>query len=254
MLKGVQAPFDYSLWDADKHQMCVCDSGFEGVDCSLRTCPRGDDPLTPSSGPDSLRWCGGAACVFEVQSFRLSSADDTLYSFTFTDLRNGTHIAYASVNTVTGNPGLVYDEHVATNYAAPETNAGIIMNALRSVPGGLLQSVEVRAYPPAGSPAGTQVSSDDQRTFQVTFTNVFGNLYNLKVATVSGPGFVQSPTAEVVRGNREDTECSGRGICDTSGGLCKCFAGYYGVACEFQNALTASAKSMGGANMGGANY
>lgn len=33
-------------WDADKLYGCVCDVGFKGGDCSLRECPRGDDPLT----------------------------------------------------------------------------------------------------------------------------------------------------------------------------------------------------------------
>jgi hypothetical protein len=36
----------YSLWDADKIYGCVCDEGFEGHDCSLKSCPKGDDPLT----------------------------------------------------------------------------------------------------------------------------------------------------------------------------------------------------------------
>ena len=31
-------------WDADKITGCVCDAGFHGHNCSLRTCPTGDDP------------------------------------------------------------------------------------------------------------------------------------------------------------------------------------------------------------------
>jgi len=36
----------YSLWDASKVQLCKCDGGWEGVDCSQRMCPMGNDPLT----------------------------------------------------------------------------------------------------------------------------------------------------------------------------------------------------------------
>jgi hypothetical protein len=35
-----------NLWSADKFQGCKCDGGWGGNDCSLRQCPRGDDPET----------------------------------------------------------------------------------------------------------------------------------------------------------------------------------------------------------------
>ncbi|KAL4116439.1 hypothetical protein PRIC2_011893 [Phytophthora ramorum] len=46
-IKGT-AGTTYQLWDQEKIMGCVCDGGFEGHDCSLRTCPKGDDPLTPN--------------------------------------------------------------------------------------------------------------------------------------------------------------------------------------------------------------
>lgn len=43
----------YTDWDADMIQGCICDSGWHGVNCSLRTCPLGDDPT--SSGVDEVQ-------------------------------------------------------------------------------------------------------------------------------------------------------------------------------------------------------
>merc|ERR1712146_868221 len=39
----------YYAWDRNKTQTCVCDSGYEGIDCSQRICPSGDDPITRST-------------------------------------------------------------------------------------------------------------------------------------------------------------------------------------------------------------
>jgi len=37
---------DYTSWDRHKTTTCICDPGYENVDCSDRICPRGDDPIT----------------------------------------------------------------------------------------------------------------------------------------------------------------------------------------------------------------
>ncbi len=35
-------------------------------------------------------------------------------------------------------------------------------------------------------------------------------------------------------GNEQGRDCSGRGICDYTRGICKCFTGFYGEACNKQ--------------------
>ena len=41
-------------------------------------------------------------------------------------------------------------------------------------------------------------------------------------------------------GNKCHVECSNRGVCDHSNGICRCFNGFTGVACEVVNALSES--------------
>jgi hypothetical protein len=246
---GVRESFDYNLWDADKSQACVCDPGFSGVDCSQRQCPRGDDPLTTAA-----QWCGNSACAWEVQSFTLSNAGPTTYKLGYVDYLNNTNYAYVTVDVASNPNGLGYIAPASrsTALAGAATVAGQIQAALRAVPGGQLQRVEVYAK-------GSNPSSDDGRTFQVTFVGVPGDVEKLTVDTYSGAGTkwanpddsanynaaVSTATAdsarvvEVSRGNFEAVECSGRGLCDSGNGLCKCFNGFYGAACEYLNALAA---------------
>merc|ERR1719371_114521 len=44
--KAVGVPTWGIHWPWLKYQQCHCDAGYEGDDCSLRRCPRGDDPET----------------------------------------------------------------------------------------------------------------------------------------------------------------------------------------------------------------
>ena len=51
---------------------------------------------------------------------------------------------------------------------------------------------------------------------------------------------VECPSgADVLKGygNEAGRDCSGRGLCDYSAGICSCFHGYYGTKCEYQTVL-----------------
>ena len=61
----IHAPVDYTNWEADKLQSCLCDDGWQGYDCSQRSCPKGKDPTIPTDLSRSLS--GRAHEVFELQ-------------------------------------------------------------------------------------------------------------------------------------------------------------------------------------------
>lgn len=67
----VRPTLDYTGWDADSMQGCVCDYGYSGYDCSRRTCPYGIDPL--SSGTPVLEKltlvCRASSGYFNIQIF-----------------------------------------------------------------------------------------------------------------------------------------------------------------------------------------
>jgi hypothetical protein len=46
LAKELSSVGSYTAWEADRVQVCVCDAGYTGNDCSQRVCPFGDDPET----------------------------------------------------------------------------------------------------------------------------------------------------------------------------------------------------------------
>eukprot|EP00638_Chattonella_subsalsa_P004833 CAMPEP_0117739494 /NCGR_PEP_ID=MMETSP0947-20121206/3781_1 /TAXON_ID=44440 /ORGANISM="Chattonella subsalsa, Strain CCMP2191" /LENGTH=726 /DNA_ID=CAMNT_0005555431 /DNA_START=640 /DNA_END=2820 /DNA_ORIENTATION=+ len=59
---------DYSNWDADVIQGCVCDYGYFGYDCSLRECPRGDNFMTTGQRNEKMKLqCNATSGTFYIQ-------------------------------------------------------------------------------------------------------------------------------------------------------------------------------------------
>ena len=62
-------PVIYDGWDADKVHGCDCDDGWEGSSCSRRSCPKGDDPITPGLAESQVIECtctGSCAGTFRI--------------------------------------------------------------------------------------------------------------------------------------------------------------------------------------------
>jgi hypothetical protein len=81
--------FDSVKWDAKKTRQCMCDRGWEDVDCSKRMCPKGDDPLTN---------CDTKNQKDDVQLIMFFGHDeydiinnDQYFTLTFTDMFNGNY-------------------------------------------------------------------------------------------------------------------------------------------------------------------
>jgi hypothetical protein len=59
------------------------------------------------------------------------------------------------------------------------------------------------------------------------------NYFGTAVTLVAKEGITGKTTLD----RTEASTCAGRGLCDEGTGLCKCFTGFRGLACEFQEAL-----------------
>ena len=86
----------YDLWDARTSRVCRCDAGYTGADCSLRQCPRGDDPMTNYTVYIGTAAVDDPTAVHivqkdEVQRIRVDGVSDVSGTFTLThvDALNG---------------------------------------------------------------------------------------------------------------------------------------------------------------------
>jgi hypothetical protein len=114
----------YSSWEAKRIQVCVCDGGYSGVDCSGRLCPFGDDPETVCSSKQR-----------QIQKVTLDFG-----------------LALPPLGTLVGDQLSLIFQHVdGTNYSTPSissiftANSGAInlMKALKSLPSFAVSDVSV---------------------------------------------------------------------------------------------------------------
>ena len=197
--------FDYTDWDADMVQACICDAGWEGYDCStMNLCPKGDDPLTQGQ-------------VNEMQILECTCSDGTCDTETFRLGFRRTGI-FETVEW-TGD--------ISALATASEFEEALV--ALKSIDGVFLQVGGL-----AASSVDPICDSSGEST-GITFTHTPGNLEPLMAVSTSGSlvldvlvdGELSTMTGgadqiQSVTGTREYITCSGRGYC-VDGEYCSCF-------------------------------
>lgn len=217
------APYYYG-WDTSKQQGCVCDAGYEGADCSLRQCPRGDNVLTVNTAPAAF-----------VQTITIASTGDFVAAadeivLTFTTLEGA---AYTTTPIkVTGTLDVT---QIGNN----------IQTALTSLPNHAIPTVTVSVTRNAGVSLVIAVTFSDaattgvQNPLQVGFTGCRRAGCAPYYLGVQGTAATTGVTASIAVNapTSESAICSEHGVCDTATGLCKCFHGYYDLNCNEQTVL-----------------
>lgn len=180
-----------TVWDVDKIYGCMCDSAHEGYDCSLKSCPRGDDPLTTGQ-------------VNEIQLLKCAAIGGTFL---------------LSYNGVSTKP-IPYDASAATVQAALLTIVQITaVKVTFSIPTGIVCQ-----------PATNVVQIEFLQQFGplnpiVADASGLGRGGVISIAADGLTSFADS-AAKVfvsVKGTKESDTCSNRGLCTVSDGTCTCF-------------------------------
>jgi hypothetical protein len=163
---GITSPYEYRLWDADQNSACVCDPGYSGIDCSLRDCPKGDDPLTTTKAT-----CGGRACQDEVQSFSVDGSQRTSPGTYYLTVRDYTGVTFKTEEFKLYTDSSSNDPDWADHKIA---NENAVKTALESLPNNITGTVVVSS-PSSGYGSGGS-SAKDQYRMSVTFVGKSGNV------------------------------------------------------------------------------
>jgi len=229
---AVLASITTQYWDRDKTMRCLCDRGYTGPSCSERMCPHGDDVLTVCSTSSN----------FDVQviSFtdpsgawatqQASSEVPLYYTLTFTDVFSG-----------------VYTTKPISLSMSEDRNAQEAQAALEALPNSVFPTVQVESDIASLT---VTVSFTDSATSGLQNT-LSANILVAEEACSEGghaPLYYNDPDLSDVTVSvhhqdlsddsstyEENAPCGNRGICDTQTGICQCFEGHTGEACQLQS-------------------
>ena len=208
----------YANWDKDSTTMCVCDTGFTGADCSLRICPKGDDPLTPvgqyrsvviSTGATSGLLAGYFNFKFLGESIRFPANSSAWQAEKcVTDLQSLANVEKVSCVRDAANPDTLGANYTITFVSYP------------------VLPYENNIFSHSGSASLNQMSCDVSEMTNTGAVNPHCSIFD-----VANSGIY------------EYAMCSNRGLCDVSTGLCSCYGGFTGINCATSTQSVATSFS-----------
>lgn len=233
--------FDNQDWDQKKSRQCVCDAGYSGVDCSERMCPRGDDPITTCGVNDANSPNDAGISYHTVQTITFNANCDTgkFFALTYKDSYGGEWVTRPispacsaldmSDDSLNGNAKSTCED---IKTALTELPNFIIPNVTSSFTGQLSGeftcSIGFTDAANSGLQAELEIEDYDHDSANMQPRYSGGNLESqIEIE-------IDSTHHQSGGSYTENHECSNRGLCDHSTGLCSCFQGYTGESCHEQ--------------------
>jgi hypothetical protein len=184
-------PNNPATWDSDQMFGCLCSENFEGYNCNLKSCPKGDDPNTQHQ-------------LNELQQMSCTdSNDDGSFQLGF----RGQFVSVDATNTAAqlevALNGLATIESVTVSYADPDIFVGS----------------------PNLDADALQICRASEGLINVEFMSPTGNVPEMSILNSVGIDGTLSITT-IQDGTKEYITCSGRGLCNHLTGLCSCATGY----------------------------
>lgn len=206
------SPYTYSAWDKDSSAVCNCDSGFFGPDCSLKMCPKSDDPVSLNSlwrqirlsvSTTSAPFTGVMRVMFFGRSSYINIANPSDLNCAQSLVRSGSFKTVDCKYSPISSTSLQFDITIKEWPLIPVEN-------------------NLRTH--FGNPPLSEFYCDNSLTSSSTVC-----------------AFSDLATTDI----REYNYCSNRGLCNFKTGVCKCSKGFGGLVCnENMNSFTAISNKL----------
>jgi hypothetical protein len=202
------ANFPYAVnWDSDKILGCDCDVGSEGFDCSKRSCPRGDDPLTT-----------GQADEVQLLTCTMASPSSTTY---FTLAIDGETTVRVPTN---GQANDLKSALEALIGSVQVTRAPVGVDLSLCTSAGALHSVTfIQRH---GDVPQLRVNVDVSQTAPGATIEVVDASTSNSSITIDHPAGAVNGQFTASVGSKEWGVCSNRGVCNEAAGVCVCYTGF----------------------------
>ena len=197
-----------TTWDATRIHHCVCDEGYHGYDCSLRSCPIGDDPGTWAQKTEQQI----IKCIADSGTFSIAFRDERSEEIPF-------NASVANITTMLSKMKTINKPHIQIlDINITYSNVSTPIDGPVCDPLGMhyLKIDFIRNH-------GDLPSLSTNSSLRLSSGSPVLRLYN-----ETGAIFNNNTELVVRDGNTETDVCSNRGLCLTLTGECQCFSNFLG--------------------------
>jgi len=273
--KSEAKTFDYRNWDTKKARGCVCDATYGDFDCSKKMCPYGTDVLDfrlnsvydANYQIQKIKFVAQSGNILSLKgrSFALQFVSKLNETFStipivFPDVTLATQNSAAATaaiadtvsdiqlallqlpNRVIDGVGVSYLNGASPSVAAPAAATGeASFNFLITFTGASVQGPQHPLVVLADECQRGCTPQVDGLMLQTTLTvDTDSKTTETKASAVYEGDYITQQSGKGLQSGKVDYnsyECGRRGKCDYTTGLCACFNGYTGEACNIQTTL-----------------
>lgn len=198
----------YTSWEIPKMYSCKCDSGYKGIACEERECPIGADPLVSDPLNMTINYILAEENGKVINDCKWYSIRYTYDGLTY----ETTEIRARGTNPLKKAAQIEPDQDYTREYVAE-----------------IAQAIHDYIPPLASARVGVEMSGS---AYQVVIQTNNLDIEKFKLSKISSGNSKCFAASGIYASSGKQYVCSKRGNCDYSTGLCQCFKGFAGSACD----------------------